>query len=90
MVFSATTDTYTGGVVFVAGVSFSGTGLTAGDTFELTDTAGDTIFGQYRVEGTTDNADFWNGRPSKMYVGLKVKSGSLANGGTWSATVITE
>lgn len=86
--FDALTDTYTG-IVEIAGITFQGASLTAGDLVSLQDSAGDPIV-DYLVEGTADNADFWNGRPPKFYHGLKIGAGSLATGTpTFKLTVFT-
>jgi hypothetical protein len=88
IVFTAITDTYAAQIVDIAGIVFQGSGLTAGNRVLLKDDGG-TIIADYLVEGTTDNQDLWNGRPPKFYTGLKIDSTSLAGGGTWALTVIT-
>jgi len=84
MAFSAVTDTYAGKLVCIAGITFQGTGLTAGQIVNLTDDAGDPIV-NYAIEATIDSADLWNGRPpDKFYMGLKM-NGTVA--GSWALVV---
>lgn len=83
--FTAVTDTYAAQIVDIAGITFQGSGLTAGQQVLLLDD-GDSVVADYLTEGVTDNADLWNGRPPKFYNGLKM-SGTVA--GTWALTVIT-
>jgi hypothetical protein len=88
IVFDATTDTYAAQIVEIGGLTFQGTGLTAGNRLVLTDDGG-SVIADYIIEAAADNADLWNGRDPKFYMGLKIGAGSLAGGGTWALTVIT-
>lgn len=84
--FTAITDTYAG-IVCVNGITFQGTGLTAGQRVLLQNTSGDTIC-DYVVEAATDNADLYTGRHPKFYQGIKFAAGAI--GGSWVLTVFTE
>ena len=86
IMFDAVSDTYTGQIVSIAGITFQGTGLTAGHNVILLDD-GDSPIADYLVSDTSDNADLWAGRPAKFYHGLKM-TGTV--GGTWKLTVFTE
>lgn len=88
ILFTAITDTYAAQIVCPNGITFQGTGLTAGQRVLLQDDAGDTI-ADYVVMAATDNADLWGGRDtSKFYMGLKFPAGAID--GTWVLTVFTE
>lgn len=84
--FDAVSDTYAAQAVFIAGISFQGSGLTPGDNVLLLDDD-DSVIVDYLVEAATDNADLWGGRDPQFYHGLKM-SGSVA--GTWKLTVFVE
>jgi hypothetical protein len=71
--------------LFVTGLNFQGTGLTAGQRLLIQDTGGSTI-ADYITEGTSDNADLLGGREGKWYDGVKIASGTVA--GTWVLSVI--
>lgn len=86
IMFDAVSDTYAAQIVCIAGITFQGTGLTAGQNVILTDDQDDPIV-DYLTAGTSDNADLWNGRESKFYHGLKM-SGTVD--GTWKLTVFLE
>ncbi len=85
ILFTATTDTYAAQTVWICGITFQGSGLSAGDRLLLQDDGGDTI-ADYLVAATQDNADLWNGRDATCCQGLKL-SGSGTMGGTWVLTV---
>lgn len=86
IIFDAVTDTYAAQIVFIQGITFQGTGLTAGQNVLLLDDDGD-IVADYLTAGTSDNADLWNGRQPQMFKGLKM-SGTVD--GTWALTVFCE
>lgn len=81
---TATGDAVTGRL-FIIGINFQGTGLTAGQRVLVQDTGGSTIV-DYLTEGTSDNADMLGGRAGKFYDGVKIAAGTV--GGTWVLTVI--
>lgn len=85
IMFDAVTDTYAAQIVDIAGISFQGTGLTAGQNVIMTDDQ-DSVIVDYIVEAATDNADLWNGRAPQFCMGLKM-TGTV--GGTWQLTVFT-
>lgn len=70
--------------VHIVGISFQGSGLTAGHRILLTNTAGGVI-ADYLVEAATDNADLWNGRPGAFHKGLLLTTNAT---GTWVLTVM--
>lgn len=86
IILTATSDTYAAQIACINGISFQGSGLTAGQRVLLQDDGGDTV-ADYLVEGTTDNADLYTGRHPKFYMGLKM-TGTVD--GTWVLTVFTE
>lgn len=86
ILFTALTDTHALQTIEINGISFQGTGLTAGQRVLLQDDDGDTI-ADYQTEAAIDNADLYGGRKPKFYNGLKLASGTVA--GTWVLTVLT-
>lgn len=80
---TADADAYTG-VVFVSGITFQGSSLSAGERLRLTDTSGDVV-ADYLVAAATDNADLWNGRGEQFFHGLLLEDGPAS--GTWVLTV---
>lgn len=83
---TATGDSVTG-IQSVLGINFQGTGLTAGQRLQITDTDG-SIICDYITEGTSDNADLLGGRVAQFVQGLKIAAGTLV--GTWVVTVVLE
>lgn len=86
---TADNDAYTG-AASINGVSFQGSGLTAGQRLRLTDTGGSVIV-DYLVQpdsNNVDNADLWGGRGPEFYQGLLLEDGPAA--GTWVLTVFLE
>lgn len=83
---TAVNDEYTG-IVCPIGINFQGTGLTAGQRVQITDSGG-SVIADYITEGTSDNADLLNGRPldGQFYQGIKIANNTVA--GTWVLTVI--
>lgn len=73
------------GRLFIVGLNFQGTGLTASQRLTVVDTGGSTI-ADYITEGTADNADLLNGREGRWYDGVKLAAGTV--GGSWIVTVI--
>lgn len=86
IMFDAVSDTYAAQIVSIAGITFQGTGLTAGNNVLLLDDGNDVVV-DYVIPAATDNADFWAGRVPQFYHGLKM-SGTVD--GTWKLTVFTE
>lgn len=77
------------GVYFVNGMTFAGTGQSAGGRVRVTDTAGDVLADYYTVTSTgVENADLWNGRRPQVCHGLKVEDAPAAVG--WTLTVFLE
>jgi hypothetical protein len=75
----------------VVGMTFQGTGLTAGHRLVVRDTAtpgSGNILADYLVEAASDNADLFTGHPPQRVSGLAIDN--LAVGGTWvlTATVL--
>lgn len=73
----------------IVGMTFQGTGLTADQ--RLTVRAGavigsGSILADYIIEGTTDNADLWNGRQPQAVRGIAIDNTTV--GGTWVLTVM--
>jgi hypothetical protein len=81
---TATADASTS-TVFLVGINFQGTGLTAGQRLQITDTGG-SVIADYMTEAATDNADLLAGRPAQFQQGLKITAGTLA--GTWVVSFI--
>jgi hypothetical protein len=81
---TATADAVTGRL-YIVGLNFQGTGLTAGQRLLIQDTGGSTI-ADYITEGTSDNADLLGGREGKWYDGIQIASGTVA--GAWVLSVI--
>lgn len=71
--------------LFIVGLNFQGTGLTAGQRLLIQDTGGSTI-ADYIIEGTSDNADLFSGREPQWWDGCQIAAGTLA--GTWVLSVI--
>ena len=72
----------------VVGMSFQGTGLTAGQRVSVRDsgTAGvGSLLADYAVTGTSAYQDLWGGRLPQMVTGVSIDSGTVA--GTWVLTV---
>jgi hypothetical protein len=77
------------GVYFVNGLTFAGTGLSAGSRLRVTDTAGNLVADYYTVSSTgIENADLWNGRQTQVCHGLKVEDAPAGAG--WTLTVFLE
>lgn len=81
---TATGDASTG-LLFIVGINFQGTGLTAGQELKILDTGG-SVIADYITEGTSDNADLLAGREGKFWDGVRIASGTVA--GTWTVTVV--
>jgi hypothetical protein len=81
---TATADAVTSRL-FIVGLNFQGTGLTAGQRLLIQDTGGSTIV-DYITEGTSDNGDLLGGREGKWYDGIQIAAGTIA--GTWKLSVI--
>lgn len=81
---TATGDAVTG-KLYIVGINFQGTGLTAGQRVKVTTTGGATI-ADYITEGVSDNADLLGGREGMFYDGVAIAAGTV--GGTWVLSVI--
>ena len=81
---TATGDAVTG-KLFIVGINFQGTGLTAGQRVKVTTTGGATI-ADYIVEAASDNADLIPGRMGMFYDGVAIASGTV--GGVWVLSVV--
>lgn len=81
---TATGDAVTGRL-FLVGLNFQGTGLTASQRLKVTQTSGASV-ADYITEGTADNADLLNGRPGQWVDGIAIAAGTV--GGTWVLTVV--
>lgn len=68
----------------VVGITFQGTGLTAGQNLIVKDANGSPL-ADYVIEAATDNADLWAGRTPMFVKGVGVPSGTVA--GTWKVTI---
>lgn len=86
---TAITDSisFGGSLAELMAVSFQGTGLTADQRLTVRDTttqgSGNVLL-DYRIEATSDNADFWGGRTPQPVKGLSIDNNTLA--GTWVLT----
>lgn len=81
---TATGDAVTG-PLFIVGINFQGTGLTAAQRVEVTDSGG-SVIADYITEGTNDNADLLGGRPGQWWDGVAIAAGTVA--GSWVVTII--
>ena len=81
---TADADAFTG-VLFIAGMTFQGSGMTAGHRLRVTDTGG-SVIADCLMEAATQNFDLWNGREPDFYQGLLVED---FPGGTCVLTTIT-
>ena len=77
-----------GNPVQVVGMTFKGTGLTAGQPLTVRDhvTPGSgNIIADAVVGATIDNLDLWGAKPPMVVTGLSITSATVA--GTWTLTV---
>ena len=75
----------------VVGITFQGTGLTAGQRVTIRDGAtvgSGEILADYAVEAMSDSADLWGNKPPRFVRGLSVDNNTVA--GTWVITVFLE
>lgn len=73
------------------GLSFQGSGLTAGHRLVIRDTgtvASGNVLTDYLIEAATDNADLWGGRTPQLVAGLSIDNNTVA--GTWVLTATFE
>lgn len=75
-----------GNYFFVAGITFQGSTLTAGQRLLLTD-AGGSILCDHIVLATAESVDLWNGR-APMYADGLTLTGPAA--GTWVLTIFLD
>lgn len=76
-----------GGMYKLVGLTFQGTGLTAGQRLTVRDHAtpgNGEVLADYVTEAATDNADLWGGRTPQIVTGLSVDTSTIA--GTWVLT----
>lgn len=87
--FTATNDAIDlQGQRLVVGMTFQGSGLTAGHLLRVRNkaTVGQgSLLADYIIEGTPDNADLWAGRVPQMVAALSLDNTTLT--GTWALTV---
>lgn len=75
----------------VVGMTFQGTGLTAGQRLVVRDSAtvgSGNILADYVVMAATDNADLWVGRDKQDVAAIGIDNNTL--GGTWVLTVFVK
>lgn len=72
----------------VVGITFQGSGLTAGQRVLVRDHAtpgSGSVLADYLTEAAIDNADMWVSRKSQQVQGLSIANNTVA--GTWVLTV---
>lgn len=86
---TATNDSVTfGGVKTITGITFQGTGLTAGQRITLrnkTTVGAGSILADYVTMAATDNADLWGPRERQLVYALSIDNTTV--GGAWVITV---
>jgi hypothetical protein len=72
----------------IVGMTFQGSGLTAGQRLQVTDSAtpgSGNVLADYLIEAATDNADLWTGRLRQQVGALSIANNTVA--GTWVLTI---